>query len=172
MIALKVIALVALAAGIYFLCRRVYEESEDFISIREYNAEEERWVMLTDSSIYSPTLLEYGRGESYHLATVEGNPLQFPSPTLPEAKNLLSPRFTSRFTTDGMSIGFTLPLMNLDDELISATLKLGGKAYLPAKGTFFNYKAAFSRTKSVYSGGETGRSCANYYNVIHNYSPP
>ena len=97
--------------GIYFLSRQVYED-EDFIVLREYNREDDIWVTLSDTQIYAPTIFKFGRGESYHLALIEGNPLDFPSPRGDEPRNLLSSGFVSEFTTDGVSFGFTLPLMN------------------------------------------------------------
>ena len=114
--------------GIYFLSRQVYED-EDFIVLREYNREDDMWVILSDTQIYAPTVFKFGRGESYHLALIGGNPLDFPTPRGDEPRNLLSSGFVSEFTTDGVSFGFTLPLMKLDDELIKATLKLSGKEY-------------------------------------------
>ncbi len=115
--------------GVYFLSRKAFDGEEDFISIREYSTEDGMWVMLTDSSIYAPTLLEYGRGEDYHFAEINGNPLNFPAPKSPEPKNLLSSRFISKYTTDGASFGFTLPLSGLDDSGVSAKIRLDGKQY-------------------------------------------
>ena len=115
--------------GIYFLSRQPTYDSEDFVSIREYSSEDDMWVLLTDSSIYAPTLLEYGRGESYHFAAAQANPLGFPAPRSPEPKNLLSSRFISKYTTDGASFGFTLPLSGLDDSGVSAKLRINGKQY-------------------------------------------
>lgn len=114
--------------GIYFLSRQAFED-EDFIVLREYNREDDTWVILSDAQIYAPTVFKFGRGESYHLALIGGNPLEFPSPRGDEPRNLLSSGFVSEFTTDGASYGFTLPFMKLDDELIKATLKLSSKEY-------------------------------------------
>ena len=99
------------------------------VSVRELSFETGSWDLLSESDIYTPTVLEFGRGEHYHFAEIQGRELNLPSPTLPERKNLLGPRFTARYTTDGASFGFTLPYSALDESVISARLSLKGKTY-------------------------------------------
>lgn len=111
--------------GVYFLAR----QGDDFITIRELGKDKSSWALINDSLLYAPTILAHGRGEAYHTATVGTRAVSFPSPTLPEAKNLMTPRFKANFTTDGASSGFTLPLSNLDDAPVYCELNLGGKKY-------------------------------------------
>lgn len=121
-------------AGIYFLAR----QNSDFITIRELSKDKSSWVLINDSLLYAPTILANGRGEAYHTATVGTRAVSFPSPTLPEAKNMMTPRFKACFTTDGASSGFTLPLSDLDDSPVYCELNCGGKKYswqIPAGDT-------------------------------------
>ncbi|MBO5852312.1 MAG: hypothetical protein J6Q74_00685 [Clostridia bacterium] len=117
------------ADGVYLIYRRLYENGEEFIGIRELDFLQGVWRVVSDSDIYAPTVYANGRGELYHFAEVNGRELRLPSPTFPEKKNLLCPRFVAKYTTDGVSYGFSLPYTELDDSLVSASLRINGEQH-------------------------------------------
>ncbi len=116
--------------GIYFICRQVYGPGiEDFVRVMELNSDKSEWLLLSSSEIYAPTLLLYGRGDSYNYALEEQGGLSLPSPKTYESRNLLSGKFISYYTSDGASDSFTLPLEGLDNQTVSAELVLNGQTF-------------------------------------------
>lgn len=119
-----------IGSGIYFMSRLCYKDGrDDFVSIRELTEDHRFWVLLPEEKLYTPTLLANGRGESYHFATVGEKELRLPEPVLPQAKNMLTPRFKARYTTDGSSSAFSLPFAEIDSSAVSAELDLKGEKY-------------------------------------------
>lgn len=114
--------------GIFLLCRQVYGEGvEDFVSVREYSAQNGRWNLLSDSDFYAPLLLSNGRGNGYFLAADTTYKVSFPAPVYPEAENLISGVFRAEFSSDGASSDFELPLSELSDEPIKAHFSYMGE---------------------------------------------
>ncbi len=122
-----------IGSGVYFMARQRYLDGRaDFVSIRELSEDLGLWILLPESEIYAPTLLANGRGESYYFATVGEKDLKLPEPILPEAKNMLTPRFKALYTTDNTSSAFSLPYAEIDNSAVSAELDIRG-----AKFSFF-----------------------------------
>ncbi len=117
--------------GIYFITRQVYGgDYPDFIRVMELSKEFDNWILIDSSDIYSPAVLGYGRGESYHNAAPFGEPLRLPDPVMPESKNLLGAGFKAYYTSDSASYAFALPYTTLDNELVKCEFVLGRKNYV------------------------------------------
>ncbi|MBQ1186376.1 MAG: hypothetical protein IIX54_01635 [Clostridia bacterium] len=115
--------------GVYFMVRRVYSFSEDYVSVRELGIDKKSWVEIPQSDMYAPLILANARGENYYSALHEDKPLELPDPVLPERKNLLGGRFRVAFTTDGESCAYSLPIAQLDDTPVVAELLYEGEKY-------------------------------------------
>lgn len=117
--------------GIYFIARQVYGgDYPDFIKVMELSKELDNWILIDSSDIYSPAVLGFGRGESYHNAAPFGEPLKLPDPVMPESKNLLGTGFKAYYTSDSASYAFALPYTELDNELIKCEFVFGRKSYV------------------------------------------
>ena len=60
---------------------------------------------------------------------------------------------------------------NIDTEIVSGFVWNDTSVWLSTENQF-NYKTAFVCPASIQGGGKPCRTTADYYNVIHNYSPP
>lgn len=116
--------------GIYLIVRQVYTEGDDFIRVMELSENMTEWLLLTESEIYTPTLLANGRGNKYYMAMPNGEKADFPKQTYPQPKNLINRRFISYYTSDSASSQFKLPLQNLDNDLVRCTFSYFGEDFV------------------------------------------
>ncbi len=118
-------------SGIFFTCRQQYSGgSEDFCRIMELSEDLSTWIMLSSDSTYVPTVLANGRGDAWYRAAPYGELLDLPEPVKPQSRNLISDAFYSYFTTDSVSVWYTLPESGLDEAMVSAELYYQGNDYL------------------------------------------
>ena len=98
-----------IGGGIYFMTRVTYGNAiPDETRIYEISGDLYGWTRLSADEFYLPTVLIYGRGDSFNRAFLEGE-IKLSVPRRLEPLNLLSSACALYYTTDGYSDSFTLP---------------------------------------------------------------
>lgn len=161
--------------GIYFLVRLVYENGqEDFVRMYELNAQMDGWDYIYSDDYYVPTVLAFGRGQSYHIAEELDSRISFSRPIKPESENLLTDRFLAYYTTDGYSEIFELPFKEIGDGVIRCIYTDFSSNYyltIDSGENLSNGVIIDSKTYYVYCNRKNGTLCFADENNVRTAPP-
>ncbi len=110
-------------AGIYAFIKVFELETNKYtLDIFELSDDATRWISITGSDFYVPTHLWGGRGDNWNMCETA-----LAEPEIREELNMLGGVCDCYFTTDGVSLNYTLPPMGYDietDEYITAAVRV------------------------------------------------